>query len=117
MKDWKTSLMDLNTNGVIGKFSKGKLVVSYNGKTFTMEKDFSDFPKELNKFKQQIMTVFDGRNFCGNSGNERRGGSNKSPVKQGHIESRYIRGLTMKEEAFLEDLKRETKKEIINESK
>lgn len=116
MKDWKTCLMDLNTNGVIGKFSKGKLVVSYNGKTFTMNKDFSDFPKELNKFKQQIMTVFGGRSLGGNSGEERMS-SNRSPIKQGHIESRYVRGITMKEEAFLENLKRDLKKEILSEGK
>lgn len=117
MKDWKQCLMDLNTSGVIGKFRKGKLVIDYNGKEFIIEKDFSNFPKELNKFKTQIITVFGGRKLGGNSGNEYRGGSNRSPVKQGHIESRYIRGLIMREEAFLEDLKRDLKKEILSEGK
>lgn len=112
--DWQTSLMDLNMNGVIGRFSKGKLVVSYKGKTFTMEKDFSDFPKELNKFRKQIITVFSNRNTGTNSARKYSHSSPNAPYyKQGHIEKNYIRSQTFKEEAFLEALKRKLKKEII----
>ena len=116
--NWKNSLAMLNANGIRGKATASKIEIWYKGKRFDISKDFSDLPSELLKFKKDIVTVFGGRSFGGVSGREpQQDLSDRSYTpRQGHIEAKYIKGITMKEDAFLEDLKRECKKEIIEES-
>lgn len=113
---WSLALRNLNMNGIIGKCNKKGYTISYQGNKWEIAKDFSNFPKELKRFEKDIKLVFGGRNLGGSSG-PRYSSPNDYKPKEGHIESRYVRGVTMKEEAFLEDLKRDLKKEILSEGK
>lgn len=117
-EEFKDALARLKAEGITGKATSDGYVINYQGKQYHVNKNFvGRCPTNLLKFKDDIRTCFGGKTHGGIS-DRSAGGQEGGRMPQGHIDNKYVSGVAkygksnfnIKEEAFLEQLKKELKK-------
>ena len=116
VEEFKDALFRLKAEGITGKATTDGYLINYQGQKYHINKNFvGRFPSKILEYKEDIKTCFGGKTHGGVSDSKP---SSRGGVPQGHIANKYVAGVAkygkgnfnLKEEAFLEQLKKDLKK-------